>query len=139
MLQGEKCVIWNYDVFGFEGGRTRQLCDTLAEKGNFFSPFCLHEIGDCFFPPGYLVILPDWYRGKLQDPAEGPEKLVPFIKAETKWDVIKSDWQKKVRPFAEKSGAKVFGTVGTCWGSVPVLRLCGEEPGMKRQTKKFGR
>ena len=39
MLQGEKCVIWNYDVFGFEGGRTRQLCDTLAEKRNFFHDF----------------------------------------------------------------------------------------------------
>ena len=31
--QGSKCIIWNYDVFGFKGGRTRQMCDFLADAG----------------------------------------------------------------------------------------------------------
>ena len=30
---GSRCVIWNYDIFGFNGGRTRQLCDILGEQG----------------------------------------------------------------------------------------------------------
>merc|ERR1712029_450878 len=42
---GNKCIIWCYDIYGFEGGRTRQLCDQLA---------------DC----GYLVLLPDFFRGE---------------------------------------------------------------------------
>ena len=33
--EGEKCVIWNYDIFGFNGGRTRQHCDLLAGHGRF--------------------------------------------------------------------------------------------------------
>lgn len=28
-----RCIIWNYDIFGFKGGRTRQLCDILGEQG----------------------------------------------------------------------------------------------------------
>ena len=30
---GEKCIIWNYDIFGFNAGRTRELCDILSKKG----------------------------------------------------------------------------------------------------------
>ena len=41
---GGKCIIWNYDIFGFAtGGRTKQLADLLAEEG-------------------FLVIMPDFYR-----------------------------------------------------------------------------
>ncbi len=78
------------------------------------------------FFPGYMVILPDWYRGKMQDPADGMDKLVAFIKEETKWDVIKADWDGKIRPYAERHGAKIFGSIGTCWGSVPVLRFSAD-------------
>ena len=31
-----KCVIWNYDWFGFDSGRTRQMCDFIAAHGNEF-------------------------------------------------------------------------------------------------------
>ena len=30
----EKCVIWNYHIFGFQDGRSRQLADLIASKGN---------------------------------------------------------------------------------------------------------
>ena len=30
-----KCVIWNYDIFGFDGGRTRQMADFLADNGEW--------------------------------------------------------------------------------------------------------
>ena len=31
--ESDKCIIWNYDVFGFDGGRTRQMADFVAEHG----------------------------------------------------------------------------------------------------------
>jgi len=43
------CVIWNYDIEGFDGGRTRERCDQLASQG-------------------FMVILPDYYHG-----AEAPK------------------------------------------------------------------
>ena len=30
---GSRCVIWNYDIFGFNGGRTREISDLIASKG----------------------------------------------------------------------------------------------------------
>merc|ERR1712127_129233 len=42
-----RTVVWNYDIMGFNGGRTRQLCDQLASQG-------------------FLVILPDYFRGQGQ-------------------------------------------------------------------------
>ena len=30
---GPKCIIWNYDIFGFNSGRTRQVADNLAKEG----------------------------------------------------------------------------------------------------------
>jgi hypothetical protein len=43
--QGDRCVIWNYDVFGFNSGRTKQLCDQLADKGDRFA----HALVDGLF------------------------------------------------------------------------------------------
>ena len=36
---------------------------------------------------------------------------------------MKVDWEEKIKPYAEKHGAKTYGAVGTCWGSYVVLRL----------------
>ena len=37
--QGPKCIIWNYDIFGFDGGRSRQTCDLVADAGmKFYIP-----------------------------------------------------------------------------------------------------
>ncbi len=33
--QSHKCIIWNYDVFGFDGGRTKQMADFVADHGEF--------------------------------------------------------------------------------------------------------
>mmetsp|Transcript_14414 Transcript_14414/g.12229 ORF Transcript_14414/g.12229 Transcript_14414/m.12229 type:complete len:104 (+) Transcript_14414:41-352(+) len=43
--KGDKWIIVTYDIFGFDGGRTRLICDQLAGLG-------------------YNVILPDFYKGK---------------------------------------------------------------------------
>ena len=31
--KSEKCIIWNYDVYGFNGGRSRQMADFVADHG----------------------------------------------------------------------------------------------------------
>ena len=105
---GSKCIIWNYTIFGFKGGRTRQMCDFMAEAG-------------------YLVILPDYYRGQMCDPSkEGYGVLNKFIQDKTKWAELQLDWEKRVKPLAEKLGAKTYGTIGCCWGSYMVIRLCAQ-------------
>jgi len=100
--QGKNCILWNYDIFGFDGGRTKELCDLLAEAG-------------------FLVVLPDWFRGTWQDPFQ--PGIPEFLARTTQWDKILSDWERLVRPLAVESGAGTFLTVGTCWGSYPVLRF----------------
>jgi len=71
---------------------------------------------------GFLVILPDWYRGKIYE-SDSMDKLVAFVKEETKWDDMRKIWEEKIKPFANANGAQVFGAIGTCWGTYPVLKL----------------
>jgi len=100
---GTKCIIWNYDIFGFDSGRSRQLCDIFAGEG-------------------FTVIMPDYYRGTFQDPSE--PGTAQFIKAQTDWTKLQVDWEEKIRPYAvESKGAKTFGAIGTCWGSYMTIRL----------------
>jgi len=98
---GEKCIVWNYDIFGFDTGRTRQLCDYFANQG-------------------YMVVLPDYYRGELFVP--GNPGIFDFLKRVSNWTSIQNDWS-RVKEFMLEKGANTFGTIGTCWGSYPVVRL----------------
>merc|ERR1712136_1459 len=99
-----KCIIWNYDIFGINGGRTKMFCDLMAENG-------------------FLVVLPDFYRdGKFQDPRQ--PGTVEFLKEHTQWSKLKKDFEEIVLPFAKEHGALSFGAIGTCWGSYMVLREC---------------
>ena len=91
--QGSKCIIWNYDIFGFSGGRSRQMCDLFADSG-------------------YLVIMPDFFRGDWLNFPKDMAKAPAFLQQHTQWDNLKEDWEKKILPFAEKKGAKVYGAVG---------------------------
>jgi len=102
VAEGGKCVIWNYDIFGFNGGRTKMLCDIIAENG-------------------FLVVMPDFYRdGRFHDPKNPgtPE----FLKEHTQWSKLKGDVEDVVLPFAKEKGATSFGAIGTCWGSYMVVR-----------------
>ena len=31
--KSEKCLIWNYTIFGFDGGRIKQMADFFADHG----------------------------------------------------------------------------------------------------------
>jgi len=98
-----KCVIWCYDIYGFNGGRTRELCDKLADSG-------------------YMVILPDFFRGESRD-VTAPD-LGVWLKEKSVWlGQRQKDWVEKILPYARAHGAEVFGAVGTCWGGYMVLRL----------------
>merc|ERR1711892_169338 len=91
---GPKCVIWNYDIFGFDSGRTRQTADLFAEAG-------------------YLVIMPDFYRGTWRDPSDpAATDVVQFIRDQTNWDKLKKEVDNIVLPFAKSKGAKSFGLLG---------------------------
>ena len=61
-----------------------------------------------------MVILPDYYAGKMINPMTSPkEELVEFVKKETNWEeTLKSAWENKIRPYAVNHGAKTFGAIG---------------------------
>jgi len=102
------CVIWNYDIEGFDGGRTRERCDQLASKG-------------------FMVILPDYYHGAEAQKCSSTDffcwmGLKPFTVANSNWTQLQSDWN-LVRSWAEEKGVTRFAAVGTCWGSYMTLRM----------------
>lgn len=47
----DKCIIWNYDIFGLRAGRTQQMADFLAAHGR---PF-LNLISKFFFCEGSII------------------------------------------------------------------------------------
>lgn len=97
-----KAIVWNYDIFGFDAGRTRQLCDLLAAAG-------------------YLVALPDYFRGTRQEPGQPFDK--EFAVRASNWTNLEADWVHQLRPYLEKRGVATFGTIGTCWGTYVTVKL----------------
>merc|ERR1712136_416735 len=58
---GTKAIIWNYGIHGFNGGsRARQFCDLFAENG-------------------YMVILPDYFRGDSLDSVQSLNERQSFL------------------------------------------------------------
>jgi len=97
---GNTAIIVNNDIYGFNGGRIRLICDQLANDG-------------------YFVILPDYFRGDSY-PADAeiePNRLGEFLKKHS-WAQVKSDLEDKVYPYlkGEKSIEK-FAMIGFCWGA----------------------
>ncbi|XP_023322332.1 hydrolase tropI isoform X2 [Eurytemora carolleeae] len=104
--EGEKCIIWNYDIFGINSGRTKQTADLFAESG-------------------YMVIIPDYYRnGDFRSPWDAD--VGEFIKEKSNWASLEKDWKESILPYAESHGAKRFGTLGTCWGTYVGMRLSAD-------------
>ena len=63
---------------------------------------------------GYMVIIPDYYRGKICDVTkENFDTIMTFLKTESVWEgKLKEDWEKSICPYATKNGATSFGTIG---------------------------
>jgi len=112
--QGEKAIIFAYDIYGFDSGRTKQMCDELAEAG-------------------YFVILPDFFRddGWKSSDMEGffgfLRLLRRFKRNVGNWDTKGcDDFQKRIYPYLERKGVKKIGMLGTCWGSYYVWKASAE-------------
>ena len=97
-----------------------RFCLDLSLK---FTP---RQTADLFAEAGYLVIIPDFYRGSWKDPSS-PD-VVTFLQDQTQWPKLKQDLDTIVMPFARSKGGEVFGALGTCWGSYMVIREGGTFP-----------
>ena len=78
---GKQAIIYVYDIYGFDGGRTRMLCDWLASKG-------------------YFVILPDFFRGRYSGDGLFNMADYPFSK------VYNDDIVSKILPYFDLNGIK---------------------------------
>jgi len=101
--ESPRCIIWCYDIYGFQGGRTRETCDKIADMG-------------------YMVLMPDWFRGEWR--GVEADDLGEWIQKQTDWRGKRQvEWVETILPYAREHGAEVFGVAGTCWGSYMVTRL----------------
>lgn len=101
---GSRCIVWNYDIFGFNEGRTREIVDLIADNG-------------------FTVLIPDYYRGTAAKKHTLNRRLGLFIKRNSHWGKLKKDWEDVVLPYAMDHGCTTFGAIGTCWGSYMVVRM----------------
>ena len=86
-------IIWNYDVYGFDAGRTREYCDLFAEAG-------------------FLVVLPDFFRGDTF-----PDEIIEmgeFMCEYTNWEKIKKDIDDVVIPYLRVNGGQYDRIADTC-------------------------
>ena len=104
--KGEKCIIWNYDIFGLNSGRTKQTADLFSEFG-------------------YMVIIPDYF-GNGSSIIPWYPNATELIKEQSDWTNLEKTWKEIIFPYAESNGAKKFGVLGTCWGTYLVMRLSSD-------------
>jgi len=115
-LNGLKCytngnsnkgIIVYYDIFGYNGGRTKLICDQLAAAG-------------------FTVYLPDVFHGDAW-PVDKPkdESIMTWLKNFT-WESTKNDTQKVLKHMEEK-GVLSVGCLGFCWGAWAVFHACHSE------------
>jgi len=117
---GAKAILWCHDLGGFQGkDRTRQLADKIAEAG-------------------YVVIIPDFFRGEEIEPISPQKVMQPsgemILKTclDKAWLAEMSNWQERLRddwvetllPWArDELGIKAFGALGTGWGAYVATRI----------------
>ena len=97
---GGRAVIVSYDIYGFDSGRIRAVCDEIADAG-------------------YLVVLPDFFRGDAwsQERAERePDAKAGWIKSMSDPTAVSDDLSKRALPYLASRGATVVGVVGFCFG-----------------------
>jgi len=108
--KGGKSIIVFYDIFGYNGGRTKQICDQIADEG-------------------YYVILPDIYDGDFwpADKPIQPEPLSSWFKG-FPWILYQKERVDKVMAHLQEKGAdQSIGCIGFCAGALSVFHLCANE------------
>jgi dienelactone hydrolase len=100
----EHAVIVSYDIYGFHGGRIRNICDQIANNG-------------------YFVVLPDFFRGDCWSPertATEPDAKMPWIKSVSSPTQVRDDLV-SVIGMLKKMGVKRQGMAGFCFGGFAAL------------------
>ena len=80
--------------------RLHRFC--IKAQSMILSNFC-RQTADLFAEAGYLVIIPDFYRGTWKDPTS-PD-VVEFAKEQTQWSKLKLDLENIILPFAKSKGS----------------------------------
>jgi dienelactone hydrolase len=97
-------VIVSYDIYGFNGGRIRNICDQIA---------------NC----GYRVVLPDFFRGDCWTTERNttePDEKWPWIKSVSSPDAVHTDLV-AVIGMLKSNGMQRIGMVGFCFGGYAAL------------------
>jgi len=97
-----KAVIFFPDVFGWNGGRIRQLADEFALAG-------------------FLSIIPDVFGDDNWRTDRDSATLPTWVK-QFPWDPLVSKHLAHMYAYLEQQGVSKIGVVGFCWGSYPVLK-----------------
>ncbi|RGB26513.1 dienelactone hydrolase family-domain-containing protein [Rhizophagus diaphanus] len=101
----KKAVVVGYDIFGYHPN-VKQFCDLLANAG-------------------YLVVLPDYFRGKTATiMSQGVQALLDFIIKTFTPEIIIKDTLSVTNHLKSKFGSKDFGYIGFCWGGMMGSKLC---------------
>ena len=95
---GTKAVVAAYDIYGFRAGRTRAVCDQLADEG-------------------FLVLLPDFFRGTAWVMGKPFDTLGDWLKTMPYETGLKEDFHDKLLPYLKGRGVLSVGMVGFCWGA----------------------
>ena len=98
----KRCVIVASDIWGFQAGRHRQVCDILADS------------------LGCVVYMPDFFHGDACTPDKGPGTagFVPWAK---QWTQVKAGRDLDALMATISSSCKI-GVVGFCWGRCSMER-----------------
>ena len=86
--EGPRAIVLVYDIMGFAPANTQHNCDVLAAAG-------------------FLVVMPDFFRGsgRGQEGFERPDS-----------DVVDAELANVVLPFVREQGGESIGLVGFCFG-----------------------
>jgi len=97
---GRTAVIVLYDIYGFDSGRIRPICDQIAEAG-------------------FSVVMPDIFRGDPWTP-DRTDDMLEWLKTFTP-TAIKADLE-IVYGYLEGKGISKIGAIGFCWGGFAVFQ-----------------
>lgn len=103
---GQKAVLVLSDIFGFDGGRTKQYCDSLAARGNF------------------LVVMPDMFNGDSAPSPTGPGGMDAMYAWIGNWPYSKiSHTVDAALKVMKERGIQEIAVLGQCYGGYGSLHV----------------
>ena len=104
--EGKKAVVHCYDVYGFEGGRSKEITDQIGAEN-------------------YLAIMPDFFRTHpwFHDQDVSMDIKLGWL-VQFQWEAVSSDLFGRVIPYLRSKGVTDLAITGTCWGAWVVFKAC---------------